>query len=355
MALVDILGDIGYGYVDASNAASDMYQKSDRARVSGIGADRADQQYQADLAADMFNTQAAADRAKLEFSRTTNQLGVSGNNDKLDYYNPQTRQMVGDLARQYGGTDNPGFQRAYADMMAGRGMTQQADPAYQKAQAMQTAGQQVAAKLRLTAGYEDVHSVELGEDNKLYGFRGQPDETGAYDYVELPPAALREYAAYMGNTKLLGYDTRMQGMDNNARAAALGMVPGMQAPKAGPQQRDPAPITDAQKARNTIDLFRIGTSQGLEGEALQRFVISGLAAAGIMAPSSTAPNGPATVPQISQRPAAGAGSMFATPAARKAELRAVPAAPMQRPLPNVATPPFNPDFGQQYPIPIGIM
>lgn len=260
MNLLDTLGDIGYGFVDASNAASQMYQNSDKAEQSRFLTDRKRQQLAADVNYDLFNAQAGASRAGLDFARNQNQLGASRVQDQLDYFDPQTRATVGRMVEDYGGADTPEFKRAYADYFAGRGMVQTANPIYKQAQQEMAAGQQVASVLRTIPGYESIQSVEMGEDGKVYGFVGQPNANGEYEIIELPQQALRQYAALMGNTRPLNYDLKVQQPIIQNQAAAKGQFPGQRQP--APQSQTPRPLTQNQLMSHIARLTKEGMEAG---------------------------------------------------------------------------------------------
>jgi hypothetical protein len=231
MSVLDTLGDIGYGYVDAMNAASGMYQNLDKSRTADINATRAERQLGADDSYDVFNATAAANRAGLDAKEAQGNLSTAQAQYKAEPLDPAFRQQIGTISAKYGGLDSPDARRELANLYASRGMVSDADPEYANAQKQQQsiqqqaiAGQKVLAMLKTSGNpaYADIHSIELGEDGKVYGFTGEPDETGHYDVVELPPAAIREYAALSGQTALLGYDLKMQQAAQMNKAAALG-------------------------------------------------------------------------------------------------------------------------------------
>lgn len=305
MSFIDVLGDIGYGFTDGVNAAAGAYQNWDRARTSDVAASRQEDQYDADTDYDLFNAQAAANRAKLDYVRNQNQLGANQIGDKLDYYDPNTRADVAKMVEQYGGADTPEFRRAYADYLAGKGMLQTADPEYQRAQRETAAGQQVAAVLQKVPGYEDVHSVEMGEDGRVYGFKGEPDENGEYEVVDLPPAALRQYAALMGNTKPLGYDLKMQSADISNRAAAMGQFP-QQGGQRNNQvraavQRNGGSLTQNQLLNAINAGTKAGVAQGLSPDQARAETLRQLQEAGVQLPPglSGGQGSPVDVPNLS--------------------------------------------------------
>lgn len=270
MDAIDVLGDIGYGYIDATNAASGMYQNIDKSRVSDVGATRAERQLGADDSYDVFNATAAANRSGLDAREAQGDLATAQAQYKAEPLSPEFRQQIGDVANRYGGLDSPEARRELANLYASKGMVSDADPQYAtvekqaKVQQQQAfAGQKVLAMLKASnnPAYADVQSVELGEDGKVYGFVGDPDETGAHEVVELPPAAVREYAALSGHTALLGYDLKIQQAAQINRAAAMGNARNVQQimkPPAPQKQLSPAAVN---QMRN--QLMRDATAQGM--------------------------------------------------------------------------------------------
>jgi hypothetical protein len=338
MSVLDILGDIGYGFVDATNAAQGMYQNMDKSRVSDVAAQRQEQQLLADQAYDIFNATAGANRQRLDTAGQTSKLQYAQTGDKLDDISPQTREDIRQLVDTYG-ANTPEFKSAYSEYLVRKGRIEQSETMYEKARKEIAAEQQTLATLIRVPGYEDVKAVQIGKDDRLYGYVGEPDENGNYAVVELPESALRQYAALTGNTKLLNYDIKAKQMEAQNAARAAGYFPGQ---KFGPKQV--VEMTQNQVINATASTIKALMAEGIPREQAEKTAVTLLIQQGVKYPQSfldkysiTAPTGtPGSVATSGINPAATGAAVL------KPLTRAQRSAGVQLPMtPTASTPAMN--------------